>query len=82
MFTLTKQDSIVIAVTLGVILSVPLLIPAFYTTTEITVPNEVAFPAPNGNPVGQLAKSKDNGDVGSQWREPGRDCGLYYGSAI
>ena len=81
MFTLTKQDSIVIALTLGIMLSVPLLIPALYTTTEITVLNEVASQAP-GNLVRHLPKSTDNSDVGSQSREPGRDCGLYYGSSI
>jgi hypothetical protein len=42
MFTTTKQDSIIIAVTLGVILSLPLLIPAFYPTTEITGLTEAA----------------------------------------
>jgi hypothetical protein len=31
MLTFTKQDSIVIAVTLAIALGVPLLVPAFYT---------------------------------------------------
>ncbi|WJR77236.1 hypothetical protein [Bradyrhizobium sp. NP1] len=78
MFTLTKQDSIVIALTLGVILSVPLLIPAFYVTSEITLRNDAASPPPNGNPVRHLAKPKDgDGDEnGSRLCEPRRDCGL------
>jgi hypothetical protein len=42
MFTITKQDSIIIAVTLAIILSLPLLIPAFYPTYEVTLPSEAA----------------------------------------
>ena len=37
MLNLTKQDSITIAVTLGIALSVPLVVPAFYTTSNVTV---------------------------------------------
>jgi hypothetical protein len=42
MFTITKQDSIIVAVTLAIILSLPLLIPAFYPTYEVTLPSEAA----------------------------------------
>ncbi len=34
---LTKQDSILIAVTLAIMLSVPLLVPAFYGLSTITL---------------------------------------------
>src|SRR6266478_4019580 len=82
MLKFTKQDSIVIAVTLGIVLSVPFLIPAFYTTSEITVLNQVDRPPPNGNLMGYLAKPKDiGGDYAeSQWCGRGVDCGLYYES--
>ena len=84
MLTFTKQDSIVIAVTLGIVLSVPFLVPAFYTSANITVLEPAASPLPNGNRVGHLAKRKDIGDddIGSQWRGPEVDCGLYYGLPI
>ena len=77
MFTITKQDSIIIAVTLGIILSVPLLIPALYTSTEITVRDQTAHLSPNEKRVGGLAKSKDigGGEVISRWRLPATDCG-------
>jgi hypothetical protein len=48
MLTFTKQDSILIAVTLGIGLSVPLLIPAFYTSSTITLSDQA------GDRLGQL----------------------------
>jgi hypothetical protein len=69
MLTFTKQDSIVIAVTLGIALSVPLLIPAFYTSSNITVLDRATPPLPNDNFGGD--------DVDSKWRGRGADCGLY-----
>jgi hypothetical protein len=84
MLTFTKQDSIVIAVTLGIVLSVPFLVPAFYTSANITVLEPAASPLPNGNRAGHLAKRKDvgGGDGDAQWRGPAVDCGLYYGLPI
>jgi hypothetical protein len=35
----TKQDSILIAVTLAIMLSVPLLVPAFYGLSTVTLPD-------------------------------------------
>ena len=37
--TFTKQDSILIAVTLAIMLSVPLLVPAFYGLSTVTLPD-------------------------------------------
>lgn len=37
--TFTKQDSILIAVTLAIMLSVPLLVPTFYGLSTITLPD-------------------------------------------
>jgi hypothetical protein len=70
MLTLTKQDSIVIAITLGLALGVPLAIPAFYTTSNITVEDGKAPPLPNGNPARHLAKRKVPGDhdMDSAWQ--------------
>lgn len=84
MWTFTKQDSIVIAVTLGIVLSVPFLVPAFYSSSNITVLDRAASPLPNGNRAGHLAKRKDIGgdDIGSQWRRPAVDCGSYEGIPI
>jgi hypothetical protein len=65
MLTFTKQDSIVIAVTLGILLSVPLLVPA---SSNITVLDRATPPLPNDNFGGD-----------SQWRGRGGDCGLYEG---
>jgi hypothetical protein len=57
MFTITKQDSIIIAVTLAIILSLPLLVPAFYPTYEVTLPSEAAS-SRNNNVVQQSVKQK------------------------
>jgi len=73
MLKFTKQDSIVIAVTLGILLSVPLLVPAFYTSWNITVLNGATPPLPNDNFGGD--------DVDSQRRGRG-DCGPYYGFPV
>ena len=74
MFTFTKQDSIVIAVTLALALGVPLAVPAFYTSSNVTVLNRATPPLPNDNFGGD--------DVSSQWRGQEVDCGAYYGLPI
>jgi hypothetical protein len=78
MLNLTKQDSIVIAVTLGIALSVPLVVPAFYTTANVTVLEQADPALPNDKLVGRLAKPNGIGgdDVDAQWRAPEVDCGL------
>jgi hypothetical protein len=78
MFTPTKQDSVVIAVTLGIFLSVPLLIPAFYETTNITVVDQAVPAAANDKLAGHLAKpnSIDGDDLYSQKLGPELDCEL------
>jgi hypothetical protein len=68
MFTFTKQDSIVIAVTLALALGVPLAVPAFYTSSNITVLDRATPPLPNDNFGGD--------DADSQWSGRGLDCGL------
>jgi hypothetical protein len=74
MFTFTKQDSIVIAVTLALALGVPVAVPAFYTSSNITVLDRATPPLPNDNFGGD--------DVDSQWRGRGLDCGAHYGLPI
>ena len=74
MLTFTKQDSIVIAVTLAIALGVPLLVPAFYTSSTITVVDRATPPLPNDNFGGH--------DADSQWSGRGVDCGLYEGLPI
>jgi hypothetical protein len=72
MLTFTKQDSILIAVTLGIILSVPQLVSAFYGSSTITLPDHA------GNCPGHLSeRSDDAGDHGDpRSRGPSLDCGL------
>jgi hypothetical protein len=41
--TFTKQDSILIAATLGIMLSVPLLVPALYGSSTITLSDHPAI---------------------------------------
>jgi len=71
MLTFTKQDSIVIAVTLGILLGVPMLLPAFYGSSTITLPDHA------GDRLGHLSERNevggDHGDARS--RGPGLDCG-------
>jgi hypothetical protein len=74
MLTFTKQDSIVIAVTLGILLSVPLLVPVFYASSNITVLDRATPPLPNDNFGGE--------DVDSQWRGRGGNCSLYEGLSV
>jgi len=74
MLTFTKQDSIVIAVTLAIALGVPLLVPAFYGSTNITVLDRATPPLPNDNFGGD--------DADSQWRGQGVDCGPHEGLPI
>jgi hypothetical protein len=77
MFTITKQDSIVIAVTLAIVLSVPLWIPALYTSTEITVQDQTTHLSSNSERAGDFVKSKDIGgnDIITQWHRPDAVCG-------
>jgi hypothetical protein len=74
MLTFTKQDSIVIAVTLGILLSVPLLVPVFYASSNITVLDRATPPLPNDNFGGE--------DVDSQWHGRGGNCSLYEGLSV
>ncbi len=67
MLTFTKQDSIVIAVTLAIALGVPLLVPAFYTVSNVTVLDRATPPLRNDNLGGD--------ETVSQWRGRGVDCG-------
>jgi hypothetical protein len=73
MLTFTKQDSILIAVTLGIVLSVPLLVPAFYGSSTITLSDLVASPLPNCSRHGHLSERNDVGANRSdtQSRAPG-----------
>jgi hypothetical protein len=75
MLTVTKRDSILIAVTLGIILSVPLLAPFFYGSTTITLSDYA------GDRLGHLSDvGGDHGDAAS--REAGSDCSQSHGFAI
>jgi hypothetical protein len=76
MFTITKQDSIVIAVTLGIILSVPLWLPALYASTDIGVRGEAVHLSPNGVRAEKFVKSKVVGgnEIITRWRWPDADC--------
>jgi hypothetical protein len=78
MLTFTKQDSTVIAVTFGIALSVPVAVPAFYTSSNITVLEQADPVLPNDKLVGHLAKPNGIGgdDVDAQQRAPEVDCGL------
>jgi hypothetical protein len=79
MLTFTKRDSIVIAVTLGIALSVPFLVSAFYTSSNIEIPNKTTLPLANCNLAGYLAKPNDLGsdDFDSPWRGPEVDSVTY-----
>jgi hypothetical protein len=81
MLTLTKQDSIVIAITLGLALGVPLAIPAFYTTSNMTIEDRNTPPLPNRGPVGHLAKRKvaGNADMDSARQGSGVDDDMHEG---
>jgi hypothetical protein len=74
MFTITKQDSIVVAVTLGFMLSGPLLIPIFYPTSEITVRSEAVSSSSHGNLMRPSVESNDvdGGKLDSQLCKPFR----------
>ena len=61
MFTFTKQDSILIVVTLGILFGVPLLVPAFYGSSTITLSDLVASPLPNCSRHGHLSERNDVG---------------------
>ena len=61
MLTFTNQDSILIAVTIGIMLSVPLLVPAFYGSSTITLSDRVASPLPNCGRRGHLSERNDVG---------------------
>jgi hypothetical protein len=78
MFTFTKQDSILIAVTLAIMLSVPLLVPALYGSTTIAL-SDLA-----GDRQGRLSDRKQiGGDYGdTRLRGTGLECGLSSGFPI
>ncbi len=78
MLTFTKQDSILIAVTLGIVLSVPLLVPAFYGLSTVTLMDHA------GDRRGHLSERNDvGGDQGdTQSRRRGLDCSLSSGFPI
>jgi hypothetical protein len=84
MLTFTKQDSIIIAATLGVALSVPLSITAWFPSTNAALLNKAAAPARNGNLAGPLAKPEhgSSADANLPPRGPVVDFGLYYGPHI
>jgi hypothetical protein len=73
MWTFTKQDSILIAVTLGAMLSVPMLVPAFYDVSTITLSDRVASPSPNCDRFGHFSERNDVGGDrrDTQSRAPG-----------
>jgi hypothetical protein len=75
MLTLTKQDSIVIAITLGLALGVPLSLPAFYTISNMTIEDRVAPSLHNCNPAEPPAKRRAfTGNVAdSGWPSSGVD---------
>ncbi len=52
MLPFTKQDAILIAVTLAIILSAPLLVSAFYGSSTITLPRHA------GHRLGQVSESR------------------------
>jgi hypothetical protein len=74
MLTFTKQDSIVIAVTLAFALGVPVAVPAFYTSSNVTVLDRATPPLPNDNFGGD--------DADAQRRGQEVDCGAYDGLPI
>jgi hypothetical protein len=55
-----------------------LVVPAFYTTSNVTVLEQADPALPNDQLVGRLAKPNGIGgnDVDAQWRAPKVDCGL------
>jgi hypothetical protein len=79
MLTFTKQDSIVIAVTLGIVLAVPLLIPAFSASV---VPNRAASSLSNRDHAGASAKRVGVDGIDVPSRGPVVDFGLYFGPRI
>jgi hypothetical protein len=78
MLTFTKQDSILIAVTLGIMLSVPLLAPAFYGSSTITLSDHA------GDRLERLSERNEvgggHGDARS--RGSGSNCSLSSGFPI
>ena len=78
MLTFTKQDSILIAATLAIVLSVPLLVPVFYGSSTITLPDHA------GDRLGRVSERNDvGGDHGdARSRGPGLDYGLSFGFPI
>jgi hypothetical protein len=78
MLTFTKQDSILIAVTLGIMLSVPLLVPAFYGSSTITLSDHA------GDRLGRLSERNEVGGGRGDARslESGLNCTPSAGFAI
>jgi hypothetical protein len=72
MFTFTQRESILIAVTLAIILGVPLLVPALYGSSTITLPDHAG-----DRPARPSERNEVGGDHGdARSREPNSDCGL------
>jgi hypothetical protein len=78
MLTIKKQDSILIAVTLAIILSVPQLVLAFYGLSTITLPDHAS------DRLGHLSEQNDvSGDYGNaRSHRPGLECDLFSGFPI
>jgi hypothetical protein len=75
MLTFTKQDSILIAVTLGILLSIPLLVPALYGSSTITLLDRAS------DRRGHLSERSERNEVGGDHggvrpRGSGLDGGL------
>lgn len=76
MFTVTKQDSILIALTLGIMLSMPLLIPAYYGSSTITLVDHA------GDRLGHLSDWSDVGGDRGDARSHGPRLGCSPSSGL
>jgi hypothetical protein len=78
MLTFTKQDSILIAVTLGILLGVPLLVPAFYDVSTITLSDHA------GDRLDRLLEQNavGGGHGDGRSRRSGLNCSLSSGFPI
>jgi hypothetical protein len=73
----TKQDSFLIAITLGIMVSMPFVVPAFHGLSTITLPNHDVDRQ-------HLSEQNDDGDEygDARSREPGLECGQFSGFSI
>ena len=78
MLTFTKQDSILIVATLAIVLSVPLLVPVFYGSSTITLPDHA------GDRLGRVSERNEvgGGHGDARPRGSGLNCGLSSGFPI